>query len=120
MFDSSLLFTDATAVTTTGNSTALNINKTPADGVDVELCVTAVAGSTTGLTLDAVVHESADNSTYNAVTTFAQVAATGRWVRRVQSKKAYLRITYTVGAATGASFTLTAGIVSGSQRDQGA
>ena len=118
MLDSNLLFTNAAAITTTGNSAALNVKKTPSEGVPVELAVTAVAGSTTGLTLDAVVAESADGTTYNNLVTFAQITGTGRWTRVVQTKKAYLRITYTAGAATGLSFTVTAGIASGNLPDQ--
>lgn len=118
MFDANLLFTNAAAVTTSGNSSALDIKKTPAEGVPVEIAVTAVAGSTTGLTLDAAVQESDNNSTYNTVATFPQITAAGRYTRVVQSKKRYLRIAYVAGAATGLSFTLTAGIVSGNLPDQ--
>lgn len=117
MFDANLLFTNGTAVTTSGNSTAVNIKKTPAEGVPVEIAVTAATG--TSPTLDAVVWESDDNSSYNALTTFAQITGTGRWVRQVQSKKQYLRITYTVGG-TSPSFTVKAGIVSGRPFDQSA
>ena len=115
MFDSNLLFSNAAVTTATGNSTALDIKKTPADGVTVEIAVTAASGTTP--TLNAVVKESDDNSTYNDVVTFAQITTTGRFTRVVQSKKRYLRITYTVGGTT-PSFTITAGIVSGGLPDQ--
>lgn len=120
MFDSNLLFHNAAALTTTGNSSGLDIGKTPNDGVDIEIAVTAIAGSTTGLTMDFIVQESDDNSTYNNLATFAQITTTGRWTRRVQSKKRYLRLNRTAGAATGLSYTVTAGIVSGQQRDSAA
>lgn len=120
MKDTNLLFSNAAAITTTADSTALTVDKTSERGVVVELVVSAVAGSTTGLTLDAIVKESADGTTYNNLVTFAQITGTGRWQRRVQSKKKYLRISYTAGAATGLSFTVTAGIESGFLNDQAA
>lgn len=118
MLDANLLFHNAAALTTTGNSSSLNVKKTPAEGVWVEVCVTASAGSATGKTIDFIVQESADDSTWNNLVTFPQITTTGRWARKVQSKKAYLRLNRTAGAATGLSFTVTAGIVSGPTDDQ--
>lgn len=117
MFDSNLLFHNAAALTATGNSSGLDIKKTPADGVWVEIAVTAVAGTTP--TADFKVQESDNDSTYNDVVTFPQITATGRHFRLVQSKKRYLRLARTIGGTT-PSFTVTAGIVSGIQRDAAA
>lgn len=120
MLDTNLLFHNAAALTTSGNSSGLDIKKTGADGVEIEIAVTAIAGSTTGLTMDFIVQESDNDSTYNNLVTFAQMSATGRAMRRVKSKKRYLRLNRVAGAATGLSFTVTAGIVSGAQRDSDA
>lgn len=117
MFDSNLLFHSAAALTTSGNSDALTADKTSGSGVDVEIAVTAVAGSTTGLTVDFIVQESADGTTYNNLVTFPQITTTGRWARRVQSDKKYLRLNRTCGTGTGLSVTVTAGIVSGKPND---
>ncbi len=111
MFDANLLFTNGTAVTTNGDSTVIDLKKTPASGVPVEIAVTAVTGTGTP-TLDAVCAESDDNSNYNTVVTFPQITAVGVTTRVVQSKKRYLKLTYTVGGTT-PSFTTKAGIVSG-------
>lgn len=117
MLDSNLLFHNAAALTTTSTSSALDIKKTSSEGVVIEIAVTALAGSTTGRTLDWVVKESDDDSTYNTNTTFPQVTATGRYTRRIQSKKRYLKLALTAGAATGLSATVTAGIASGNVRN---
>lgn len=117
MFDSNLLFHNAVALNANGNSSGLNIGKTPADGVWVEIVVTAASGTTP--TIDFKVQESDDDSTYNDVVVFPQITGTGRWFRKVQSKKAYLRLNRTVGG-TSPNFTVTAGIVSGPQRDSAA
>lgn len=117
MLDSTLLFHNAEALTTSGNSTSKRIRKTGADGVTVEIAVTAIAGSTTGRTMDFIVQESDDDSTWNNLVTFPQMTTTGRQFRRVQSKKQYLRINRTFGTGTGLSATVTAGIVSGMERD---
>lgn len=110
MFDANLLFTNGTAITTNGDSTVIDLKKTPAGGVPVEIAVTAVTG--TSPTLDAVCAESDNNSDYNTVVTFPQITAAGVTTRVVQSKKRYLKLTYTVGG-TDPSFTTKAGIVSG-------
>jgi hypothetical protein len=110
MFDANLLFTNGTAVDTNGDSTALHVYKTAAEGVPIEIAVTAVTG--TSPTLDVKVQESDNDSDYNDVAVFPQITATGAYCRQVQSKKAYLRLDYTVGGTT-PSFTVKAGIVSG-------
>jgi len=116
MFDANLLFSNAAVLTVTANSAELDLRGTAADGVDVEVAVTAASG--TGPTLDPVVqHSDTSGSGFAALTTFAQITATGRATRRVQSDKRFLRIAYTVGG-TSPSFTVTAGIVSGKPTDQ--
>jgi len=120
MFDTNLLFHNAAALTTSGNSSSLDIRKTAAAGGPVEIAVTASAGSTTGKTIVFKVQESDDDFSADTVdlVTFPTITGGGRWTRRVQSKKRYLRLNRVVGAGTGASFTVTAGIVSGNLKDQ--
>jgi len=117
MFDANLLFHDAAALTATGNSSSLDVKKTDVNGVVVKVVVTAVSGTTP--TLDLKVQESDDNSTWKDLVTFDQITSTGRWSRLVQSKRRYLRLARTVGGTT-PSFTVTAGIASGMERDHGA
>jgi len=117
MFDANLLFHNAAALTASGNSSSLDVKKTPVAGVPVEVVVTAVSGTTP--TLDLVVQESDDDSNWNDVVTFKQITGTGRWGGLVQSKKRYLRLARTVGGTT-PSFTVTAGINTGFERDMGA
>lgn len=120
MFDTNLLFINAATITTSSSTPpSIDVGKTPADGIDVQVCVTALSGSATGLTLDFTVEEcDTTNGTWVVVNTFPQFTGTGRTTRRVQSKRRYLRMPYTAGAATGLSSTVTAGIVSGTPRDQ--
>jgi hypothetical protein len=117
MLDTNLLFKDAVALTASGQSSGVEIDKSGARGVWVQIIVTAVSGTTP--TADFVIQESDDNSTYNDLVTFAQMTTTGRASRLVQSKKKYLRLKYTLGGTT-PSFTTTAGIVTGPQRDAAA
>lgn len=114
MFDSNLLFHNAAALTATGNSSGLQIEKTSEGGVWVEIAVTAVSG--TSPTADFKVQESDNDSTYTDVVTFPQITAAGRYFRLVQTDKKYVRLNRTIGG-TSPSFTVTAGIVSGPQRD---
>lgn len=120
MFDTNLLFhSGSTYSTSTATPPWVDVGKTPADGVDIQISVTALSGSATGLTLDFTCEE-CDTTNGSAVTvaTFPQMSGTGRQSRRVQSKKRYLRLPVTCGGATGLSCTITAGIVSGVPRDQ--
>jgi hypothetical protein len=95
----------------------LDIKKTGHKGVWVEIVITAVSGTTP--TADFKVQESDDNSTWKDLVTFDQITAVGRHARKVQSKRRYLRLARTIGGTT-PSFTTTAGIVSGPQRDAAA
>lgn len=110
MFDANLLFSDSVAISGNGNSSSVNIKKTPANGIDIEIAVTAKSG--TSPTLDVKVQESNNDSSYNDLVSFAQFTDVGRQTRRVQSKKAYLRLAYTTGGTT-PNFTVKAGVVSG-------
>ena len=110
MFDSNLMFT-AAAVTADGNSTVLDLGSTPAGGVVVEVAIPAVSGSSP--TMDIVVQESADSSSWQIVSTFAQLTATGRHTRIVQTAKRYLRMNYDIGGSSSPSFTMANGIASG-------
>lgn len=112
MFDANLLFYDGVTLTTATGSTVLQIKKTPADGVDVELDVTTITG-TTG-TLDVVVQHSDSSTTgFTTIATFPQITTTtGPRHLRVQTKKPFVKLTPTTGG-TSPSFVVTAGIVSG-------
>lgn len=128
MFDADLLFYSALAVTTSGtgglstssNPKALRVDKTPAEGHLIEVAVTAVAGSSTGGTMTFAVLGSDDDVTYTAVgnvVTGIVNTAVNRYFKRVQTKYKYIRLDPTVGTGTGFSATITAGIVTGGQRD---
>lgn len=118
MFDTNLLFSNAAVTTTSGYSSSIAINKTPADGVWIEVAVTAASGA-----LDVQIYESTDataaTSADQLVATFPQITAAGRYFRKVQSKKAYLFARYTL-SLTSPSFTITAGPVSGPLPDAAA
>lgn len=122
MFDTNLLFHNGATITTTGTSgtAPIAIFKTPADGIDIEIIITAFAGSSTGRTLDFIVQETnqSDGSSATDLVTFPQMTDVGRWTRRVQSKKNYLVLKRTAGTGTGLSATVTAGISSGVPIDQ--
>src|SRR3990167_6859983 len=121
MLDANLLFHNAAVLTTSGDSSSVNSKKREADGVPIEIVVTALAGSTTGRTLDFKVQESdTEASGYTDNTTFPPITAVGRDSRRVQSKKAYGGRSRGGGAAGGLSARGTAGIASGAQRDAAA
>lgn len=116
MFDQNKMFSDAQVVAASGDATNdLDVGKTPAEGVPVEVVVSAVSG--TSPTLNVTIQESDDDSTYTDLVKFPQITAVGRHMRLVQSAKRYLRADYVVGGTT-PSFTITAGIVSGFHPDQ--
>jgi len=120
MFDKDQLFSDAVAVTADAFSTiALAINKTPADGLLVEVAITAV-DNTTGTLLVKAYSQAADSgwaTTSNLIGEYkALITATGRYYFRIFGKLKYAKLYYDVGG-TSPGFTITAGIVSGGQRD---
>lgn len=120
MYDTNLLFFNNIALTTTTNA-VLNHKKTPAAGIWAEIALKNLVGSASGGTIDAVIAESDDNSVYNNLVTFPQVLAgtgNGRWNRLVQSQKAYLKLTVTLGTGTGLAGSLTAGLVTGPVQDE--
>lgn len=120
MFDTDLLFSNAATITQDGFGTAVQVDKTPADGVWIEIAVTALSGSTPLLDCTVYEHTNTTQTTANQVlATFPQISATGRYFRLVQTKKSHLHLHYNV---TGTSFsaTVTAGIVSGPTPDAGA
>ena len=126
MFDALQLFSDDQALVADAYSTsAVAVNKTPHDGVDIEICVTA--GATVDPILVRVLAKSADSAWdyTNETQKIGQVnfvapttAAPQRKVIHVQTKLAYLKLHYD-GTGWGTA-TVTAGIVSGQQRDMGA
>lgn len=120
MFDSNLLFSNAVTLTATGNSTILDISKWPSGGAWVELAVVGTVSGTTP-TLDAKVQYS-DSPTFASGISdgpdFNQITVTDRRQALLcQSKKRYARIAYTVGGTTPSFGGVTAGIVSGPNRD---
>ncbi len=107
MFDKNLLFSNAQVVNADADSTnVLTINKTPADGIDIELAVTAASGTTP--TLDTIVVDASGRT----VAHFPQLTGTGAKALRVQANSTTLKLTYDVGGSS-PSFTVTAGITTG-------
>lgn len=120
MWDNNLLFSSAQVVTATGFSTnALLFAKSKADGIWVELAVSAVSGTTP--TLDVTAYTKDVDSAWattdrTAGLSQAQITAAGRYLFRVQTKNQYVKLRYVVSGTT-PSFTITAGVVSGPQQD---
>ncbi len=123
MFDQNLLFSDAQSLSADAYSTnALNIAKTPQDGIDIEVVFT------TFTTVDAIVVRVLDGSAdsgwdYTDETDKVaqiEVTAAGRYVIHCQSKLAYMKLHYDGATWGGGSATVTAGIISGGPRDIGA
>ncbi len=107
MFDDLLMFWDGDAVTADGDSDTLALAKTPVDGIDIGMAVTAVSGTTP--TLDVV----AKDANGKIIGTFTRVTAAGSYQTiRVQTNTASIKLTADVGGTT-PSFTITAGVVSG-------
>lgn len=117
MFDKNQLFYDGVTLTTATTSTIVDVGKTPAHGVGIELAVTSMSSSTG--TLDVVVKESDSTTTgFVTIATFPQVTYTGGTGARymvVQSTKRYLELVPTTGG-TSPGFVVTAGVVSGPSR----
>lgn len=120
MLDANLLFSTAQVVTATAFSTlALDLGKTAAGGVWVEVIHTAVTGTTP--TLDVTAYTKDTDSAWattdrKAGVGQAQVTVAGRHFFRIQSKNRYVKLHYVVDG-TSPSFTTTAGIVSGPTQD---
>lgn len=120
MLDTNLLFSNNVNLSATGFSSILDLRKTPGDGVEVEI---ANVGTVTGTTptLDAVVQHSDSPTFASGIVNgpaFPQVTTTAqRNIVRTQSKKRYARISYTLTGTTPVFNGVTAGIVSGGQRD---
>lgn len=122
MFDANLLFTNNLAISATGNSSILDISKWPAQGAWVELTVTGAITGTTP-TLDAKVQYSDSGTFASGISDgpdFNQIipaTANKRQALLCQSKKKFARIAYTVGGTTPVFNGVTAGVVSGPNRD---
>lgn len=120
MFDSAQLFESALAVTADAWSTnAIAVNKTPADGLLVEVAITAKDNTTGTLSVKAY-EQAADSGWATSSPVAGQVASsittTGRYFFRIMSKLKYVKLYFDVGG-TSPGFTITAGIVTGGQRD---
>lgn len=115
ILDANLLFSDAQEITSTANSTVVDL-KAPGDAVGQELLIRAVVGETfTGLTsLQVKIQTSGDNSAWEDVlltpaivaaklTKGAEILA----VRVPKGLKQYVRLNYTV-SGTASAGTLTA------------
>ena len=126
MLDQNQLFSSASALSGSENlSTAVNIAKTPAGGVPILVAVTAHGSGGSGLTRVEVWGATTAAGTYSLRATFSgsegtallNSGSTGRFVRTVQMKDAYARLKY-IASGAGSTFTVTAGIFSGSFPDQ--
>lgn len=120
MLDANQLFSSAQVVAADAFSTnAINVKKTAGDGLWIELDVTAFSGFT-GVVVTCY-ERAADSGwavTDPAVGISRSFAAVGRYWFKVSSKLAFIKLNYdTTGAG---SFTVTAGISSGPQRDTSA
>ena len=126
MLDQNLLFSSASALSGSENlSTAIPIGKTAADGVAIGIFVTVHGTGGSGLTAVEVWEGSAPTACNMLTTTFTGAAgaalfnsgSTGRVVRAVQSNRQYMQLKYKANGA-GETFTVTAGVHSGSFPDQ--
>jgi hypothetical protein len=115
MLDENLLFHDGAVLTATVNSNSIDLGKTGANGVVVQIASTTVSGSSP--TLNTIVQESTNDSTWVNLTTFDQVTASERSSRTIQTQKQYVRLSHTIGGSS-PSFTVTAGIASGHTLDE--
>lgn len=83
-------------------------NYDSADSLRVQLDVTALTVGA-GNTLDVVVEDTLDGSTWNVIGTFAQKAATGREVINISTPFGdIIRVRWTVGGAAGPTFEVRA------------
>ncbi len=123
MFDTNLLFSNAQVVAADGYSTnPVNIKKTGAEGVWIEIAITAKSGA--GVTaLNAIVLQKDTDSGWDYTAVAQKLAfvnlgtgAPERYYVRVQSYMQYLKLYYDI-TSTANDVTITAGIVSGPQPD---
>jgi len=116
-FDSSLLFFDSQVISTEAETAYLDISKTPANGIGIEVACLATTSSTG--TLDVVVKDGDTTAAVVTVATFPQItSAGGVKYLVVQSKRKYLALVATPGGTT-PGFTVKAGIVSGPPSSDG-
>lgn len=120
MFDANGMFESAVAVTADAFcTTAVAINKTPAEGLLVEVVVTAVDNTTGTLAVKAY-SQAADSAWATTADVVGEhkssITAVGRYFFRIFSKKKYVKLYWDVGG-TSPGFTITAGIATGGQRD---
>lgn len=103
MADYALSHTARTASTTSGPVAAAGV------GQSALLMISCTAASGTTPTLDASLEESADNSSWTAVTgsSITQLTAAGNRVAVGNISKNYVRVTVTIGGTT-PSFTFSA------------
>lgn len=119
-FDSEQLFSSAQAVTEdTWSTNAIAVNKTGAEGVLIEVKATGSAG--TSPTVDVIAYERAADSGWATTDPKAgvlrTVSADGRYFFRVMSKLKYVKLYYDIGGTGSVSWTITAGPVTGGQRE---
>jgi hypothetical protein len=113
MFDALSLFSSAQVVTTNGDSTnTLATKKTPTEGIDVEMAVTAISGTNTP-TITGTIYDAEGR----VVAVFPAMTAIGAKVLRIGSQSSTLKITYAV-SGTNPSFTVTAGLTASGSLNQ--
>ncbi len=121
MFDANLMFSSAQDISADGNSTnILDVGSSSAKGHWVEV---AILGAVTGTTPTMVATvQASDSATFasgvrNLASTMTFNASGQRDAVLVQHAERYLRISYDVSGTTPVFNDVTAGIVSGPQRD---
>lgn len=109
-YDKDLVFNDgASAVTASGNSSALDIGPI-VNPLTVDVVCTAKSG--TNPTLDVNIQGSDNNSTWVTFGSFPQMTATGESRRKALVPYRYYRLNYVLGG-TNPSFTFKAAITFG-------
>lgn len=117
MFDANLLFHNAQVITQAGDSAAIEIQKTAATGVPVEIAVTQTSGGTFSIQFS-VAESDSTTSGWQTLVTFPPITVPTRLTRVVQSRRRYLRLSRPAPDGNNPSCTVTAGIVSGNLPDQ--
>lgn len=100
MFDSDVILKDATGtpITATGNGSGVDFGGPDLEPVCYAAQFTAVSGTTP--TLDVVIQESDDNSTWRDFLAFKQMTAAGVEYVTGKSNARYRRAKYTAGGTT--------------------